>query len=170
MYGIRGVSGKFLGLLLLAANFEHEAKEPEAARVWGKEYRGHFRGEERPSKELVSTDTWPVTLRFLIILSSRGGVEKLKSQDKMEYTKENSRERDSSFSHQRTFSKFETNHHPPLFPSGLILAQSSLRFKHISKEKSDLFNLAGSPLLYGTLLRLGRFLQETREEGLNLSG
>ena len=104
MYGIRGVSRNFLGLLLLAANLEHEAKEPEAVRVWGTEYRGHFRGEARSPKELLSTDTWSVTLRFLIILNSRGGVEKLKSQDKMKYTKKNSRERDM-FSHQRTWTQ-----------------------------------------------------------------
>jgi hypothetical protein len=59
VHGIRGISRNFLGLLLLVANFEHEAKEPEAAWVWGKEYRGRFRGEERPFKELA-TDTWSV--------------------------------------------------------------------------------------------------------------
>ena len=69
MYGVRGVSSNFPGLLLLFATcLEDEAKEPEAAGVWGKEYRGRLRGEERRSEELVSTDTWSVMLRFLIIL------------------------------------------------------------------------------------------------------
>jgi hypothetical protein len=70
VYGVRGVSKNFPGLLLLFAMcFKGEAKEPEAAGVWGKEYRGRFRGEERRSDELVSTDTWSVMLRFLIIFS-----------------------------------------------------------------------------------------------------
>ena len=70
VYGVRGVSKNFPGLLLLfAACFEDEAKEPEATGVWGKEYRGCFRGEERRSDEPVSTDTSSVMLHFLIILS-----------------------------------------------------------------------------------------------------
>jgi hypothetical protein len=70
VYGVRGISNNFPGLLLLfAASFEDEAKEPVAAGVWGKEYRGRFRGDERCSEELVSTDTWSVMLRFLIIFS-----------------------------------------------------------------------------------------------------
>jgi hypothetical protein len=68
VYGIRDVSKNSPRLLLLfAARFEDEAKEPEAAGVWWKEYRC-FRGDERRSDELVSTDTWSVMLRFLIIL------------------------------------------------------------------------------------------------------
>ena len=75
MYGVRGVSENFPGLLLLfAASFEDEATEREAAGVWGKEYRGRFRGEERRSDEVVSTDTSSVVLRFLIILRSWCGV------------------------------------------------------------------------------------------------
>jgi len=67
VYGVRGVSKNFPGLLLLfAACFGDEA---EADGVWGKEYRRRFRGEDRRSEELVSTDTWSVMLRFLIILS-----------------------------------------------------------------------------------------------------
>jgi hypothetical protein len=50
VYGVRGASRNFPGLLLLAASFEDEAKEPEAAGVLGKEYRGRFRGEEKLSK------------------------------------------------------------------------------------------------------------------------
>jgi hypothetical protein len=69
VYGVRGTSKNFPGLLLLfAASFEDEAKEPEAAGVWGKEYQGRFRGEERRSDELVSADTSTVVLRFLIML------------------------------------------------------------------------------------------------------
>jgi hypothetical protein len=45
------VSRNFPGLLLLfATSFEDEAKEPEAAGVLGKEYRGRFRGEEKLSE------------------------------------------------------------------------------------------------------------------------
>jgi len=90
VYGVRGVSKNFPGLLLLfAACFEDEVKEPEAAGVWGKEYRRRFRGEDRRSDELVSTDTWSVMLRFLIILDSHGGVVKKHRQnfrDKIKYT------------------------------------------------------------------------------------
>ena len=75
MYGVRGVSRNFPGLLLLlAASLEDEAKEPEAAGVWGKEYRGRFRGEERRSDELVSIDTSSLTLRFLVIVAVVGEV------------------------------------------------------------------------------------------------
>ena len=74
VYGVRGVSKNFPGLLLLfAACFEDEA---EADGVWGKEYQRCFCGEDRRSEELVSTDTWSMMLRFLIILGSRGGVVK----------------------------------------------------------------------------------------------
>jgi len=41
---------------LQLCGFEHEAKVPEGAGVWGKEYRGHFRGGERLFEELVSID------------------------------------------------------------------------------------------------------------------
>ena len=101
MYGVRGVSKNFPGLLLLfAACFEDEAKEPEAAGVWGKEYRGRFRGEERRSDELVSTDTWSVILRFLIILSwSRWcGSETLTELSRQnQIHKQKSRGRDNAF-------------------------------------------------------------------------
>jgi len=67
MYGVQGVSKNFPGLLLLfAACFKDEAKEPEAARVWGKEYQRCFHGKDRHSDELVSTDTWSAMLHFLI--------------------------------------------------------------------------------------------------------
>ena len=66
MYGVRGVSKNFPGLLLLfAASFEDEATEREAAGVWGKEYRGRFRGEERRSDELVSWTRFLIILRWL---------------------------------------------------------------------------------------------------------
>jgi len=67
VYGVRGISKNFPGLLLLfAAFFEDEA---EADGVWGKEYRRRFCGEDRRSEGLVSTDTWSMMLCFLIILS-----------------------------------------------------------------------------------------------------
>ena len=41
---------------LQLCSFEHEAKVPEGAGVWGKEYRGHLRDGERRFEELVSID------------------------------------------------------------------------------------------------------------------
>ena len=54
----------------LATCFEGEAKEPETAGFRGKEYEGCFRGEERGSEELISTNSSPSSgmLRFLAIL------------------------------------------------------------------------------------------------------
>ena len=94
MYGIRGVSGKFLGLLLLAANFEHEAKEPEAARVWGKVYRGRFRGEERRSEDLIYKQFFVCDAAFPGH-PSRGGVVRFRKSQQITPKRSRGREGDA---------------------------------------------------------------------------